>query len=200
MTSPRKTRLPTEARQRQIADAALVLIADGGPQRLTAAELARAVGLADGSLFRHFPSMDAIVLAAVDRFEEHLDGSLTSEAADPIERLRDFFVHRQALLRERPHLMRLAFNDRLLETASPAAAERIRAGVARSRAFIRACLADALAAGRVRADVPAEALAWTVVGFMRGAALQAAASPAPPSPEVVWTDLLLMLSPPGGPR
>lgn len=194
-----RTRLPGSERREQIADAALRIIATEGVQRLTAAEIGRAVGLRDGSLFRHFPSKQAIIEAAIARFEGWVAGSLDRPEADPLDRLRAFFVHRQALLRARPEILRLAFNDRLVEAAGTEGAERVRRVLGRSRAFIRQCLEEARAAGRVRADVPLDVLQWTVMGVMRGAVLSADGpedGPAGP-PEVVWSHLEHLLSPPG---
>ncbi|MEZ4469126.1 MAG: TetR family transcriptional regulator, partial [bacterium] len=119
------SRLPAAERRDQIAEAALALLAEGGTAALTAAALGRAVGLRDASLFRHFPDKAAIVAAAVDRFDAALADSLDRPEADPLERLGAFFLHRQALLRARPVLLRLAFNERLVEAAAPADRPRI---------------------------------------------------------------------------
>ena len=49
-------------------DAAIRLMADGGPEALTAAALAKAVGISKANLFHHFASLDDIVLASFDRY------------------------------------------------------------------------------------------------------------------------------------
>ncbi|MCA9526899.1 MAG: TetR family transcriptional regulator [Myxococcales bacterium] len=181
-------RLPAAERQVQIAEAALALLAEGGTAALTTAALGRAVGLRDASLFRHFPHKAAIVAAAVDRFEACLAESLDRPEADPLARLAGFFAHRQALLRARPVILRLAFNERLVEAADPADRPRVLGILSRSRLFLRACLAEARAAGLVRQDVPVDVLQWTVMGAMRGAALDPAADP-----DAVWSHVSRLL-------
>jgi AcrR family transcriptional regulator len=188
-----RVRRSGEERREQIAEAALRLLAEGGAQRLTAVELGRAVGLRDASLFRHFPSKEAIVDAAIARFEGWLDGSLERPEADPLDRLRAFFAHRQALLRARPEILRLAFDDRLEEAAGAAGAARVREVTGRSRAFLRRCLEAARDAGRVRRDVPIDVLQWTVMGAMRGAALADADAP---DIETVWAGVERLIAAP----
>ena len=82
---PHAQRKPGADRRREIADAALRVIAEHGLGRFTALAVAEAVGLTDAALFRHFASMDAIVLGAIDRVEEHLFEGFPPEGADPLE-------------------------------------------------------------------------------------------------------------------
>lgn len=185
---PRQRRSAAERRE-QIADEALRLIAAEGAARLTAAGLARAVGVSDAALFRHFASMEAIVDAAINRFGALLGASLASREEDPIARLREFFLHRLSLLRAHPEVMQLAFNERLADAAGATGAKRVQAIVGTSRAHVLRCLTEAHGRGLVRDDVGVEQLAWTVFGFMRGAASRGRG----PSPDEVWEALMRML-------
>lgn len=87
-------RKPAGSRRHQIAEAALKVIAEQGLARFTSLTIAREVGVSDAGLFRHFPSKDAIVLAVIDRVEEFLFAGFPPSAADPIDRLGQFFRHR----------------------------------------------------------------------------------------------------------
>lgn len=140
----------------------------------------------DGSsLFRHFPNKGAILHAALDRFEAVLMESFP-DAEPSWESLRSFFLRRLSLVQAHPEVIRLAFNQHLLEvTGESEHVERVRAVVARSVTFIRACLERAQSDGIVSSDVPAGAQVWVVTGFLRGAAL---GSMQPrPDPERTWT-------------
>lgn len=163
-----RKRLPTEARRAQIADAALKIIGEQGVHRLTVAEIGREVGLADGSIFRHFPSKQAIVEAAIARFEELLFQDFPPSDPDPMVRLETFVKARIELLRTHPIIVRLALNDRLTEAAGQEMAQRIQGSVLRSFLFVRDCLAEAQARGQVPDTVPVEVLVWVVTGVMRG--------------------------------
>lgn len=164
-------RLPSADRKRQIAEAALRILASQGAHRLTAMEIARTLGITDAALFRHFRDMDAIVTAAISRFEELLEGDIEATGdADPLDRLGAFFVRRVDKARAHPEILALAFNDRLAEIAGPEGSARVQRMVGRSVGFVRACLEEAQRRRRVAADVPIEVLVWMVIGSLRGAA------------------------------
>ena len=115
VASARK-RLTGETRRQQIAEAALRIIAARGHGRLTAAELAREVGIADGTLFRHFKDMREIVALAVDTLRQLLLQDFPPPAgAPPLERLEQFVLSRVRLAQARPELYALAWGGRLAE-------------------------------------------------------------------------------------
>ncbi len=164
-------RLSSANRKRQIAEAALRILASQGAHRLTAMEIARALGITDAALFRHFRDKDAIVAAAIDRFEELLEGDIeATDGADPLDRLGAFFVRRVDKARAHPEILALAFNDRLAEIAGPENSGRVQRMVGRSVGFVRACLEEAQRRRLVAADAPIEVLVWMVIGGLRGAA------------------------------
>ncbi len=167
MTSPK--RLPTAERQRQIAEAALRIISNQGVSRMTAAALAEEVGIADGTIFRHFKDKGEIVNAAIDLFETALESTFPAPDGEPLDRLGSFLVKRLTLLREKPELLRLAFNDRLAEAAGDDGAARVERLVGRSVTFVHDCLVDAQDKGHITRDTPVMLLVWMVIGVVRGA-------------------------------
>ena len=154
----------TEVRQRQIADAALKVIAQQGLRRFTAAAIAREVGISDGTLFRHFPDKDAIVVAALDRAEAIMFEGFPPQHPDPLERLGLFFHQRLALVEANPAIVRLAMSDQLAQAAGGLGAERVADWKARSADFIRSCLVEAQAAGSLPSGVSTGALCLVVMG------------------------------------
>lgn len=193
MTPPE--RLPTAERQRQIAEAALRILSTQGVSRMTAVALAEEVGIADGTLFRHFKDKGAIVNAAIDLFETALEGTFPPPEGEPLDRLGSFVAQRLGLLREHPELLRLAFNDRLSEAAGEQGAARVERLVERSMTFVHDCLAEAQEQGHVTRDAPVMLLAWMVIGVVRGASTRGThrvpgrKALATASPEQVWATL-----------
>jgi AcrR family transcriptional regulator len=190
-------RLSSVERKRQIAEAALRVLASQGAHRLTAMEISRALGITDAALFRHFRDKDEIVAAAIQRFEQLLEGDILDTGGDPLARLGAFFVRRVHKARAHPEILGLAFNDRLEEIAGPEGAERVHRMVGRSVGFVRACLVEAQQHHLIAADVVLELLVWTVVGCLRGAATAKGTLVLPP--EALWAELekLLRCTPSG---
>jgi AcrR family transcriptional regulator len=141
-TQPRR-RKPTEVRRTEIADVALRVMATQGGRRFTARALAGEIGVTDGALFRHFPNMDAIVDAVVERMETMLFSAAPPAEADPIERLGVFFRARVAVLVAHPHLAGLLFSDELVRLCGAERAKRMKGFKRRTRAYIESCLAEA---------------------------------------------------------
>lgn len=160
-----------QERKEEIARAAIAILAEEGPRQLTARNLGARVGMDGSSLFRHFENKAGILHAALDHFETALSDSLP-DTEPSWESLKTFFLARLALVQARPEIIRLAFNPHLLVvTGETEHADRVRKVVARSIAFIRACLEHAQSASVISNAVPVEAQVWVVTGMMRGAAL-----------------------------
>jgi len=88
------TRMPTEQRRVQIADACMRLIGEKGLRAFTVAQIAQEVGIKDGSIFRHFKNKEEIVDAVLDRLEDILADTMPLPSDDPLERLSTFFSAR----------------------------------------------------------------------------------------------------------
>ncbi len=136
-------RKTADSRRREIADAALRVIAEQGLGRFTALAIAREVGVSDAALFRHFQTKEEIVLAAIDRLEEILFAGFPPAGHDPLDRLGNFFRQRVAVIEENPGVARLVASDALAQAAPAAGVARVAEFRRRSVRFVRSCLADA---------------------------------------------------------
>jgi len=91
VASPRTTRLSAN----DWAQAALDMVAEQGVAAVAVEPLARRLGVTKGSFYWHFPSRDALLQAALERWEsieqESVFGSLEA-VPDPRERLRKLFL------------------------------------------------------------------------------------------------------------
>lgn len=88
--------LATEIRRKQIVEAARRLITTHGMAALTIQDLADAVDLSEGALYRHFASKEDILLLLVDDIQESLlamvDQALTGQGT-ALERLEALLRH-----------------------------------------------------------------------------------------------------------
>ncbi|GEJ58480.1 TetR/AcrR family transcriptional regulator [Anaeromyxobacter diazotrophicus] len=157
-------RKTADARRREIADAALRVIAEQGLGRFTARAIAHEVGVSDAALFRHFETKEEIVLAVVDRVEEILFAGFPPAGRDPLERLGRFFRQRVAVIEENPGVARLVASDALAQAAPPEGVARVAELRRRSVRFVRACLEEASRAGLLAAGLEQEEAAVLVLG------------------------------------
>jgi AcrR family transcriptional regulator len=160
------SRRPTHARRHEIADAALRIIAERGLRRFTTAAVASEVELSEGAIFRHFPSKQAIVTAAIERVRELLFTTGPEEGTDPLERLGQFVRFRVLMVHAHPGIPRIVFSEELARAAGPAGARAVDELKRRSFAHIRDCLDEAAAKGLIRTDVPVDHLALLVQGLL----------------------------------
>ena len=159
-------RQPTEERRRQIADAALKVIAERGLGRFTTQTIAAEIGVTDATLFRHFASKEDIVLAALDRVEERLFAGFPPEDPDPLVRLERFFRFRASLVGANPVIARLAFSDELPHAAGPRGAQQVESWKQRSLDFIVSCVDEAAAQGRIPRGLPVREVGVMVLGTL----------------------------------
>lgn len=166
MIAPAETieRKDAASRRLEIADAALKVIAEQGLGRFTALAIAREVGVSDAALFRHFPTKEAIVLAAIARVEERLLATFPPPEGDPIARLGRFFEARVASIRENPGIARLVASEQLAQAAPPEGVARVTALRRRSVEFIGRCLEEAEASRLLAEGVEPDVAKTLVLG------------------------------------
>jgi AcrR family transcriptional regulator len=74
--------------------AALDVLAQGGVAAVAVESLARTLGVTKGSFYWHFPTREALLKAAIDRWEQRDEDRVIAHVeriADPRERLRELF-------------------------------------------------------------------------------------------------------------
>jgi AcrR family transcriptional regulator len=184
-------RKPADDRRREIADAALRVIADHGLGRFTALAIAREVGITDAALFRHFPDKEAIVLAAIERVGELLFERFPPQGRDPVERLGAFFRQRVAVIRAHPGIARIFATQELSHAAPAEGVERLAEFRSLSTGFVRACVAEAAHEDVLAPGLGVEEASLVVLGALLALAHSGVVPPgdAGDLPERVWHTL-----------
>lgn len=168
------TRLPTDARQAELVVAALQLAARRSPSTVTTADLAQAVGITQGAVFRHFPSKEAIWLAALDRVQTDLLERLHRAAdaqADPLAALRAIFLAHVDFVVEQPGVPRVIFQELQHPDDSPLKAQ-VRVLMLTYRQLLAQWLRRALTAGRLAPGTDTQAAAVLFIGAVQGLVMQ----------------------------
>lgn len=164
-------RRKSEDRQVELADAALRIIATKGIAALSTRSLAAEVGLSTGAIFKHFASLEALLDAVVGRVESVLEATFPDPGLPPLERLERFVAARSSAVGKQLGILRLVLSDQVSLAMTKGGSERLAACVARTRAFLRACIAEGQAQGTIRGDVPEAALTAVVMGTVQVLAL-----------------------------
>lgn len=160
-------RRPKEERRQDIAEVALQIIGRQGLHKLTTSLLSQEVGLAEGTIFRHFSSKEEILDAALDLFEQRLFDGFPPKEDRPLRRLRSFVQQRIRTLQSYPEMRVLAFNEQLPESEE-AWTQRIQQLRVRSLHFVETCIKDAQSSDEIASDLPSSFLVWLVIGVIRG--------------------------------
>ena len=116
-----RIRLRTEDRREELVQAALELAARRSPAEITTGDLALAIGITQGGVFKHFESKEAIWLAVLDWTHQSLIGRLEQAAQarqdNALQALRAVFLAHIGFVEQFPGVPRLVFQE--LQHAKP---------------------------------------------------------------------------------
>jgi TetR/AcrR family transcriptional regulator len=169
-----RVRLPTETRQAEIIEAVLRLAAERSPALITTGDIASAVSLTQGAVFRHFPSKEAIWLAVIESVKHNLLNSLETaaqEAADPLAALQAVFMAHVGFVVRHPGVPRLIFNELQLPDDTPLKIS-VRAILDRYRQLLMRLLGAAESSGQIAPGIDKAAAAMLFIGTVQGLVMQ----------------------------
>jgi TetR/AcrR family transcriptional regulator len=175
------TRLPTEVRQAAIVDAALNLARSMGPAQITTSDIAAAVGVTQGAVFKHFPTKDAIWLAAMSWVHTQLLGVLEEAAATsatPLQGLGAVFMAHVNFVVTHPGVPRLIFHE-LQQPADTPTKQEVRALLQGYRQLLLGLLKAAVRQQQVPIELDLDAAATLFVGIVQGLVMQSMLSGKP---------------------
>ena len=179
ISSERSTpKLPTEQRQASLVQAAVRLAAERSPAEVTTADLAQAVGITQGAVFRHFASKEAVWLAVLDWTADTLPGELQAAAASaphPLAALQAVFEAHVAFVIRYPGVPRLIFQELQHAGDTPLKA-RVRGLMQRYRALVMGLMEQAREQGQLLPQADLESATVLFIGSMQGLVMQALVS------------------------
>src|SRR5262245_51624614 len=160
-------RLPTPERREQIVAAAMRCFAERGFEGTTTRMLARAAGVSEGLIFRHFPTKRSLYRAIIARrIAESPPGMMPAEAADRRDDravLSSIASTLVARVGKDPSFMRLMFFSAL--EGAPLSRMFYQARVRRVRSFLAAYLERRMKEGALRMADPV-AVAGAFMGMV----------------------------------
>lgn len=150
------------------------LSAERSPAEITTTDLAKAMQLSQGALFRHFASKDAIRLAVVEWIERTLMAEMLAaraSAPDALAALKAMFLAHVGFAKAHPGVPRLIFSE--LQQAEPSPVkQRVQTIMQRYREMLAQTLGAAMAARLIRPDVDCPSAAALFLGAIQGLVIQ----------------------------
>ena len=173
------SRLPTETRQAELVAAALALASERSPPLITTADIAAAVGISQGAVFKHFATKDALWQAAMAWVHSSLLARLDAAAAGaprPLDAMRAMFMAHVDFVTAHPGVPRVLFHELQNPQASPVKQQVQALMVAYQQRLRRLLAAAADQAPGLAPGLDHEAAAALFIGMVQGLVMQAMAS------------------------
>jgi AcrR family transcriptional regulator len=160
---------PTEVRRAEIHEVAARIITTRGIAGLSMSILARAAGMVQSNLYRHFKSKEEIVSSLFNS----IIGTVLEKAyvektpdAPPLEKLERIFRHHMDVVKRRPVVARILFSSEAFLTYDPLR-KRIQKAVEIYLSTVRNLLIEGQRQGSVRRDLVADMMAQFYLGSIQ---------------------------------
>lgn len=180
----------TLSRREQIL-AALIKMLEASPgERITTAILAKAVGVSEAALYRHFPSKTKMFEGVIEYIEESIFSNITlilAEEKSAIKRCELIVKYVLRFAEKNPGLSRLLVGDVLTgETAR--LRQRIAQFFERVETQLKQILREAELRNQMHSALPAAALAHLLMAYTDGVLVQFVRSEFQKSPTEHWVE------------
>lgn len=161
-------------RKAEIIGAALTLADELGPDRMTTNDVARAVGMTQPGVFRHFPTKHALWVAVAEHIAARLDAAwqdAIDAAASPEDRLRGLVMAQFAQIDACPALPMILFSHEL-NSDNPDLRAAFRALLMRFQTHLETALRDMQAGGGLRPTIATADAALFFTSLIQGLAIR----------------------------
>ena len=156
-------------RRQQILETASAVFAKSNYAKVGTADLARAAGISEPALYRHFSGKREIYVATLEAMGARLLEiwrGIAAASDDPLEAIRRVGVGYYDHLQSRAPMLRL-FYEAISEIDDPEIGRAVRANFLAMVGFVEGLLLEARARGRLRRDIDPRVAAWhfMAIGF-----------------------------------
>lgn len=169
-----RTRKSADVRKAEIIEAALRLAGKVGPDRLTTAAVASAVGLTQPGVFRHFPKKQGLWDAVADHIGTRMEAGWAESArckGAPADRVRSLVAAQLRLIQSTPAIPAILFS-RELHSRNAALRKALFGLMNRLHGLVARSIVEACGAGEFRDDLDPDDAAFLVIGLIQGLALR----------------------------
>ena len=153
-------------RQQQILEQAIKIIANEGIQNLTIKNLAKAVGVTEAALYRHYENKQSIIMSIIDHFEVFSKTGLGKVPSSPIEAMKHFLMSRYDKFISNPELSKVMFSEAIFLN-DKGISERMRMVIHGHRVELEVIIDAAKKKNLIKNDIETKSLFRMIVGSMR---------------------------------
>lgn len=142
-------------RQQEIVDAARKIISSRGIENLTVREIANALKITNGALYRHFRSKKEIISLLIEEIEKTLLFTIEEAAnvsEDPLQKLENIFLSHLSYVEQRKGLSFIIINE-ALSINDKSLRSKMLTVINRYLKMIKAILSKGIKVGKVRKDL-----------------------------------------------
>jgi AcrR family transcriptional regulator len=156
-------------RQKEIIEASIRLIADGGIQELTIKNISRAIGISEPALYRHFDNKLAILQGLLDFFA---DGSravferVAGSEQPALEKVHAVLTAHFDQFAKVPPLSAVLFSEEIFQNDGILAGKVLEI-MDTGQSFLLKIVRQGMVTGELRGDLPAEHLVVIIMGALR---------------------------------
>lgn len=157
------------ARQLEIVEAALELIAEKGIQGFTIKNLSKKIGVTEPAIYRHFENKVEILIAILNTFKENTSKLFQNELNNdlrPIEKISHLFNKHFETFTANPSLVSVIFSEEVFRN-EPQLIEKIVEVIEKNGEILREIIGNGQQLGEIRKDIPANHLAIMTMGSLR---------------------------------
>ncbi len=169
-----RTRKSAADRQDEIIRAAIALADEVGPDRLTTDMIARAVGLSQPGIFRHFPRKELIWEAVAEQLSKRMADAWQKarlDESDPRRRIMAMTDAHLRLIEQTPALPGILFSRELHMENKPLRSAFFRT-MNTFQGLLKGSVEDAIQAGQFRKDLAPGDAAFLIIGLIQSLALR----------------------------
>lgn len=169
-----KRRLPTEERQSEIVRVAIHLAAEKGISGVTTQDMADAMKVTQGAIFKHFPTKDDIWLAVMHWIRERLMTVVekaAAEATGPVDAIERMFFAHITFIGKHPAIPRLLFSE-MLHKKNSKLRDLIQEIISGYEGKVAGLLETAKAQSLVSRDLDSKNAAVLYIGMIQGLFMQ----------------------------
>jgi AcrR family transcriptional regulator len=166
-----RVRHSNEVRRQEIIESARKLIAARGMEHMTTRELARAVGITEGAIYKHFQSKKEIIFGLIDEIEqtqlERIEKA-KKHSDSPVEQLASLLREHLSNVERRRGVSFIVISE-VLRSGDRQLRERMQAAVERYLGTIEGILEEGMRLGQVNPTIDPSAAAIALFGLVQGA-------------------------------